>query len=226
MNRVFIKIYTLFSIIHIIKKYIYSHRTEDNDYEHKNYEFNIKVFIRGGRMMIDGKLKLRQLNDNEDDYKMLEKWYQAEEIYSHFEQRKLNYKEIKEKYFPRTLKDAKIPVYMIEYDKMPIGIIQYQLISYENKELYNINFNNCYEIDIFIGELTMHNKGIGKKAIDLLSKFLFIKKNAEILVMCPLKENVSAIRCYEKCGFKINNSFKIEDTIGNLQEYLLMIKEQ
>ena len=38
-------------------------------------------------MMIDGKLKLRLLNDNEEDYKMLEKWYQEEEIYSHFEQR-------------------------------------------------------------------------------------------------------------------------------------------
>ena len=115
--------------------------------------------------MIDGNLKLRKLNDSEDDYKILEKWYQEEEIYSHFEQRKLNYKEVKNKYFPRTLKDAKIPVYMIEYDNMPIGIIQYQLINRENKELYNINSNNSYEIDIFIGELGMHNKGIGKKAI-------------------------------------------------------------
>lgn len=176
-------------------------------------------------MMIDGNLKLRKLNDSEDDYKILEKWYQEEEIYSHFEQRKLNYKEVKNKYFPRTLKDTKIPVYMIEYDNMPIGIIQYQLINNENKELYNINSNNSYEIDIFIGELGMHNKGIGKKAIELLSKFLFKKKKAELLVMCPLKENTSAIRCYEKCNFKINKSFKTEDTIGNLQEYLLMIRE-
>ena len=154
--------------------------------------------MRGGKMMIDGNLKLRKLNDSEDDYKILEKWYQEEEIYSHFEQRKLNYKEVKNKYFPRTLKDTKIPVYMIEYDNMPIGIIQYQLINNENKELYNINSNNSYEIDIFIGEL---------------------------VVICPLKDNTSAIRCYEKCNFKINKSFKTEDTIGNLQEYLLMIRK-
>lgn len=44
--------------------------------------------------------------------------------------------------------------------------------------------------------------------------------------MCPLKDNIPTIKCHEKCGFKINNSFKTEDTIGNLQEYLLMIKEQ
>lgn len=33
---------------------------------------------------------------------------------------------------------------MIEYDKVPIGIIQYQLINSE-KKLYNINYNKCYE---------------------------------------------------------------------------------
>ena len=47
--------------------------------------------------MIDGNLRLRLLNDSEEDYKMLEKWYQEEELYSHFEQRKLNYDEIKNK---------------------------------------------------------------------------------------------------------------------------------
>lgn len=72
----------------------------------------------------------------------------------------------------------------------------------------------------------MQGQGIGKKAINLLSKYLFKEKNAEPLIMCPLKDNISAIKCYEKCRFKINNSFKTEDTIDNLQEYLLMIKEQ
>lgn len=176
--------------------------------------------------MNDGKLELRKLIDSNDDYKKLEKWYQEEEIYSHFEQRKLNYKEIKEKYYPRTLKEAKIPVYVIEYDKIPIGIIQYQLINSENKKLYNINYNKCFEIDIFIGELNMQGQGIGEKAINLLSDYLFKEKKAESLVMCPLKDNIPAIKCYEKCGFKINNLFKTEDTIGDLQEYFLMIKEQ
>ena len=176
--------------------------------------------------MNDGSLKLRLLNDREEDYKMLEKWYQEEEIYSHFEQRILNYNEIKNKYRPRTLKNAKIPVYMIEYETNPIGIIQYQLINDENKKLYGISCNNCYEIDIFIGELGMHNRGLGQKAINVLTKFLFSNFHANLLVMCPLKENIAAIKCYEKCGFKINKVFKTEDTIGNLQEYFLMIKEK
>ena len=41
-------------------------------------------------------VNIRLLKDIEEDYKLLEKWYQEEEIYSSFEQRKLNYKEIKD----------------------------------------------------------------------------------------------------------------------------------
>ena len=47
--------------------------------------------------MKNGKINLRKLNDNEKDYKLLEKWYQEEEIYLHFEQKKLTYEEVKKK---------------------------------------------------------------------------------------------------------------------------------
>ena len=169
---------------------------------------------------------IRLLKDTDTDYKLLEKWYQEEEIYSSFEQRKLNYKEIKEKYYPRTLKTAKVPVYMIEYKKRPVGIIQYKLVDLEDKELYHLKGNYIYEIDVFIGELNEHNKGIGSSAINKLSEFLYKEKNVELLVMCPLKNNQKAINCYKKCGFYIKDYFDTNDTIGIVQTYALMIKEK
>jgi len=171
-------------------------------------------------------IKLRRLNDVLEDYKCLEKWYQEKEIYYHFEQRKLNLEEIKNKYYERTLEDAKIPVYMICYDDLPIGIIQYQLINNENKKLYNISSERVYEIDIFIGELKFHDRGIGKISIDLISNYLFSTKNADSLVMCPLKENEKAIKCYEKSGYIKKDEFTTEDTIGTLKRYVLMVKEK
>lgn len=170
-------------------------------------------------------VSIRLLKDIEEDYKLLEKWYQEEEIYSSFEQRKLNYKEIKEKYYPRTLKTAKIPVYMIEYKNKPVGIIQYKLVEEEDKKMYKLTGNNIYEIDIFVGELKEHNKGIGSKAINILSNILEKEKNAEILVMCPLENNTKAINCYKKCGFYIKDYFDTNDTIGISQTYALMVKE-
>lgn len=170
-------------------------------------------------------VNIRLLQDKVEDYKMLEIWYQEKEIYSSFEQRKLNNKEIKEKYYPRTLKTAKIPVYMIEYKDKPVGIIQYKLVEEEDKKLYKLPGNNIYEIDIFIGELNEHNKGIGSKAINILSNLLKKEKNAEILVMCPLENNTKAINCYKKCGFYIKDYFDTKDTIGILHTYALMVKE-
>lgn len=168
---------------------------------------------------------LRRLKNDTTDYKMLESWYQEEIVYSQFEQRKLNFKEIKEKYYPRTLDATTVPVYMIEYNNVPVGIIQYKLVDEENKELYGLENDNIYELDIFIGDLKYHNKGIGYKSILIMSKYLFEEKNANLLVMCPLIDNFGAIKCYQKCGFVNKSKFTTEDTIGTLQEYILMIKE-
>lgn len=168
---------------------------------------------------------LRRLRDDTNDYKLLETWYQEEVVYSQFEQRKLNFQEIKEKYYPRTLDEATVPVYMIEYDNKPVGIIQYKLVDEENKKLYGLKIDNIYELDIFIGDLKYHNKGIGYKSILIMNNYLFKEKNANLLVMCPLINNFSAIKCYQKCGFVNKSKFTTEDTIGTLQEYILMIKE-
>lgn len=114
---------------------------------------------------------------------------------------------------------------LIEYQNKPVGIIQYQLIDDDNKNLYGITNNNCYEIDIFIGDVLLHNLGIGKTAIDLISDYLFKEKDASLLVMCPLEDNINAIKCYSKCGFKIIREFETENTIGIIKKYVLMIKK-
>ena len=176
--------------------------------------------------MKDEEIKLRIINDSEDDYKLLEKWYQNKDVYRHFEQRKLSYEEIQKKYGPRTSLDSKIPVFMIEYENIPVGIIQYQLIDDENKKLYDLNIDNSFEVDIFIGESNLYNKGLGRKSINLLSNYLFKERKANAIVMCPLKENKRAIKCYENCGFKIKREFQTKDTIGISQKFILMIKEK
>ena len=89
---------------------------------------------------------LRRLEDNINDYKLLEKWYQEEEVYLQFEQRKLTFDEVKEKYYPRTLEDANVPVYMIEYNNIPVGIIQYKLVDEEN------NVTGMEVVNMVLGE--------------------------------------------------------------------------
>lgn len=161
-------------------------------------------------IIINDELKLRRLKDDESNYRYLEKWYKEKEVYHAFEQRVLSYEEIKDKYYERTLDNTKVPVYMIEFKSNPIGIVQYKEID-----------NNKYELDIFIGDINLHNKGIGHLVINKMCEYLF-NNNAKEIIMCPLKDNLKAINCYKKCGFIIEKEFEEKDTIGNEQVYVLM----
>lgn len=165
---------------------------------------------------------LKPLKDNKETYELLHKWYKEKEVYSSFEQRPLSYDEIVKKYKPRTKENSFIKVFMIEYKNKPIGIVQYKKLKNEDLKLYKINKDNVYEIDIFIGNKKYRNKGIGKFAID---DVLNILNGNSAFVMLPFKDNLRAINCYKKCGFKESKELTLKDTIGNEKEYKLMIKE-
>ncbi len=152
--------------------------------------------------LIDNDILLRKLCDTKKDYELLEKWYKEKFVYSHFEQRVLNYDEIVNKYHHRTLDDTNVPVYMIEYKNQPVGIIQYQLINNESKKLYNLEDNFIYEMDIFIGEMNLHNKGIGTRTVILMSNHLFKVKRANLILMCPLKNNINGISVMKRQASK------------------------
>lgn len=161
-------------------------------------------------------IDLIKLIDEEENYQLLYKWCSKEYIYLNFEQRKLSFPEIKEKYYKRTLSNSSINTFLIRCNKVKIGLIQYQCFNNE----YSIS--KGIEIDIFIGEENYLHKGIGKKAINLLINKL--KNENRVFVMIPLKINIKAINCYLKVGFKIEKELILNDTIGNKQTYLLMKK--
>ena len=167
--------------------------------------------------------KLRRLRDEEADYRLLTMWCRQESVYRYFEQRILSGEEIRRKYYPRTLDAAAVPVWMIEHEGIPVGIIQCRKISEEDAALYGVPSENGYEIDLFIGNEDCRGRGVGQAAVRLLSVMLFEEKKAGFLVMCPLKENIRAVRCYRKCGFSEKGSYTAPDTIGVLQEFICMV---
>ena len=155
-------------------------------------------------------IKISLLEDREENYKLLEKWCSQKEIYEHFEQRILTYEEIENKYQNRSNINSDVPVYMIYYKNKKIGIVQYR------------EKNNVFDIDIFIGELNLHNEGIGEKVIRLVTNYLQNIKDAKEFTLIPLKDNIKAIKCYKKCGYKIIKEFKALNTIREEKEYILM----
>lgn len=165
-------------------------------------------------------ISLRLLKDDESDYKLLYKWYHNPKVYNYFEQRIPTYQEIIEKYSKRTTLDSITPVYIIEYNNIPVGIIQYTKLTNVAKKTYKIT-KDGYEIDIFIGKEGYYHKGIGSNAIKQL--IIKLKEDNIIFVMVPELDNINAIKCYKKIGFKQINTIKEPDTIGIIKDKIVMI---
>ncbi|MGN1358197.1 MAG: GNAT family N-acetyltransferase [Bacilli bacterium] len=172
-------------------------------------------------MAILNDVSIRLLKDKPTDYQYLYSWYQNKEVYTYFEQRILSYEEIVSKYRPRTKITNITPVYIIEYQNKPVGIIQYTKLNNETKEKYCVK-KDGYELDIFVGESKYHHLGIGSSAIKLLIKKL--KEDNNIFIMIPEIRNTKAIKCYQKVGFTNYKTYQEYDTLGqNIQKKVIML---
>ena len=96
----------------------------------------------------------------------------------------------------------------LEYDGKPIGYGQIYGITGEVYEEYGYENRNetVYGIDQFIGEPDYWNRGIGTEYLKLVLQFLLEEKQADAVIMDPHQDNVRAIKCYQKTGFRIIKS--------------------
>jgi RimJ/RimL family protein N-acetyltransferase len=75
---------------------------------------------------------------------------------------------------------------------------------------------DTYKIDkLTIGNKANRGKGIGEKVITELLNFSFGNLNASIVELNVFDWNVAGIRCYEKCGFIMNESKRAEFKVGD-----------
>lgn len=174
--------------------------------------------------MIECNISLRNLKDNDNDYSKLYNWCQNEYVYKWFEQRKLSYNEIVNKYQTK-LKDDNQKLFIIKCNNIDIGYTQiYKYINDINLPLDICK--NIYEFDLFIGENNYLSKGIGKIIINKICETIYKKYNADAIILRVFKENIRAIKCYEKCNFKKIYEYIGEDTLKNKQEIIVFANEK
>lgn len=84
-----------------------------------------------------------------------------------------------------------------------------------NVQLTDIN-NNSAQFHIFIGKPNFHGKGIGQKATLLMLEYAFSELGLVSVYLFVNKNNVPAVKMYEKCGFhkleEVNEMIKMEKT--------------
>lgn len=133
--------------------------------------------------------------------------------------------DIRQKYLPRILGYEKVPSFIILEEGHPIGFIQYYcfvdflaegIIVNDNPLFDKYSPKNTAGIDLFIADSLNRGKGLGS---NIISRFIatYLQK-FQCVVVDPHKNNLKAIRCYEKSGF-------VKSTFSKDPTYILMIKE-
>lgn len=169
-------------------------------------------------------ITFRKLKNSKSDYELLYKWCNNKWVYEYFEQRKLKYSEIVNKYKIK-LKEKKQKLFIIKSDSKDIGLVQ--IYKYENDlKIENLNkYKNLYEYDLFIGDNDYLNKGLGKKIVRCINDVIYKNYFADGIILRPFKRNIRAVKCYKYCDFKEIYRYKDKNTLGRKEESIVLLNK-
>ena len=151
-------------------------------------------------MIQKDELRIRLMNSN--DFEIMVKWLNDENVLKYYEEPPSNLERVRKKFGPRVDGNHYVTPCIIEYKDKPIGYIQYYKVQESNLERYGYTANHgIYGIDQFIGETDLWGKGIGTTMIQMMLNYLSTIKNASRVVLEVKQDNRRAISSYKKCGF-------------------------
>ena len=157
----------------------------------------------------DNEISIRLLEKTEKDIKYIYNCLNDKNVNKYYgDSKEKSFDYVKQKYESKIDDDKTYPC-IIEYNKENIGYVQFYSINNIDYELTQEQFakiadnsSNIYAIDIFIADAEYRDKGIGTRILKLLNNTLFERYNADVIVIDPKTNNLRAIACYKKCGFK------------------------
>ena len=174
-----------------------------------------------------GDVSIRKMRDDDGDYRLMSKWLTDKKVFEWVYGRDNPHSlaVVREKNGPRARGEDSVVPFLVYYLESPIGYIQFSpLDEAEGIEYGFTDIEGTYSLDLFIGEVSMWNRGIGTTAVSALVQHLFKTVGASRLTVDPTTTNLRAIRCYEKCGFrKVRVLPKHEPHEGKYRDCWLMI---
>ncbi len=153
--------------------------------------------------IVNGNMKIRRLS--EDDFLTMYKWLTDVRVLKYYGGRDIKYTlDSLTAHYREKFEEDGFRV-IIEYQDTPIGYGQVYRVRGKLFEEYCYPETDelIYAMDQFIGNPNYWNKGIGSRYIVAICEFLRNHKNANAVILDPHKNNLRAIRAYQKAGFKI-----------------------
>ena len=162
------------------------------------------------------------------DVPIIFKWFNLPHVQEYYSLHSWSKDEVLHKFEPYITGEKPISGFLIKIDDKAVGYIQtYKVIDFpwNNQDLSIEIINNSAGIDLFIGDVAFIGKGFGYKIIDqFLAENIWPQFN--YCMVDPQINNIPAIRCYEKLGFKQHKIIETKDALNNDTNIMLMIKHK
>lgn len=137
------------------------------------------------------------------DLSLIQKWYNDDEVMLWGSGAKpdimVSMDYLEEVWYDEIYSDSSTRMLIETKEGQPIGVIGYRNM--------NIQERRC-RLSIFIGEKDFWGKGYGSDAVKAFIRFLFNRCNINRVEADTWDGNERALKCFEKCGFKIEGRLR------------------
>ena len=182
----------------------------------------------------DGDLSIRRMRDDRADHDLIVRWRNAPHVAEWWstddDPTPTTYDRVVREYGPGT-EDASWSIdCIIAVGDRAVGFTQFYPWSGaadEAREMGIPDIDGSYGLDIFIGEPDMVGRGVGSRAVALLSRYLFDAHDATSVALLTPVGNARAHRAYEKAGFrKVTQTLDTDVVNGERRMSWLMVLER
>ncbi|MFC2028586.1 GNAT family N-acetyltransferase [Chloroflexota bacterium] len=139
-----------------------------------------------------------------DDLELLHAWLNTPHVSRWYGCKLPTYEQVFQKYAPRIKGQIPTQTYLILVDETPIGYIQtYRMSDHPEYNAHVEADEHTAGLDLFIGQADLIHKGFGTAILTrFLADVVFKDQSISSCVVGPEPDNLAAIRCYEKVGFR------------------------
>lgn len=147
------------------------------------------------------------------DFPLMQRWLNTPHVVRWWDKPGPALEEVESKYLPRILGEELTDCYVVLEDGREIGYVQTYIIADhpEYHKLVDVP-ERAAGLDVFIGELDCVHRGLGPHLLrEFMRTIVFDEPGVESCIIGPAMSNASAIRAYEKAGFRHLKTIMIPD---------------
>jgi RimJ/RimL family protein N-acetyltransferase len=180
----------------------------------------------------DGEVAIRRVRDDRDDYGLIVSWRNQPHVREWWDpdDPPLTLEAAIEELRPSTQPESADTACIIELGGAPIGYLQFYPWDEEQDYLGEVGITlpgGAWGLDIFIGERSLVDHGIGSRTVRLISDHLFAEHDATAVALATEAGNSRAQAAYVRAGMRVIEHFLDTDTRdGRRVESVLMIRDR